>query len=292
MPELKKRCFIITPIGGDADSIRRHIDGIIDAAIRPALEQEYDIVVAHKIMDPGSITKQVITEIYKDELVVANLTNRNPNVMYELALRHCLGKPVIMIAEKGTSLPSDIIMERTIFYQNDALGTIELRENLKQVIASIDFEQMGSPIHDVIHDINATEKILEISRTADGGAVESGETLEFILEKLDGIESKLHSIRVGTTSSKFPRKNLFLFTYNVIDDQDDQERIGFELDKVSEVEPKLEFIDYKVIPSKKEIQIVTILYDRIDVPGVYRYFIKTLEKCGFEGIETKLRNAI
>lgn len=36
MPEQgmdKKRCFIITPIGNDNDSIRRHIDGIIDAAI-------------------------------------------------------------------------------------------------------------------------------------------------------------------------------------------------------------------------------------------------------------------
>ena len=31
------RCFIITPIGDDSDPIRRHIEGIIDAAIRPAL---------------------------------------------------------------------------------------------------------------------------------------------------------------------------------------------------------------------------------------------------------------
>ena len=68
----KDKCFIITPIGDDTDPIRRHIEGIIDAALRPALEDKYD-------------------------LVVANLTNRNPNVMYELALRHSLGKPVIMM---------------------------------------------------------------------------------------------------------------------------------------------------------------------------------------------------
>ena len=125
--EQEKKCFIITPIGSDTDPIRRHIEGIFEAAIRPALEHKYKLIIAHKIYEPGSITKQVISEIYNAELIIANLTNRNPNVMYELAFRHSLGKPVIMIAESGTSLPSDIIIERTIFYQNDAQGVIELK---------------------------------------------------------------------------------------------------------------------------------------------------------------------
>ena len=137
----KEKCFIITPIGDDADPIRRHIDGIIDAAIRPALGEKYEIEVAHQISEPGSITKQIIREIFSDKLAIANLTNKNPNVMYELAFRHSLGKPVIMIAEKGTPLPSDIIMERTIFYQNDARGVLELKENLIEAEESIDFDK-------------------------------------------------------------------------------------------------------------------------------------------------------
>lgn len=135
------RCFIITPIGDDSDPIRRHIEGIIEAAIRPALGAKYDLIVAHKISEPGSITKQIIKEIYADKLAIANLTNKNPNVMYELAFRHSLGKPVIMIAEKGTPLPSDIIMERTIFYQNDAQGVLELRDNIIAAEAKIDFDK-------------------------------------------------------------------------------------------------------------------------------------------------------
>ena len=110
MLEQKKKCFIITPIGDETEPIRRHIEGIIEAAIKPALGEKYDIIVAHEISEPGSITKQVINEIYQDDLVIANLTGKNPNVMYELALRHAIAKPAIMIAEKGTALPSDIIM--------------------------------------------------------------------------------------------------------------------------------------------------------------------------------------
>ena len=134
MPEQrtdKKRCFIITPIGNDNDSIRRHIDGIIDAAIKPALEPDYEVVAAHKITETGTITKQIIKEIYQDELAIANLTGNNPNVMYELAVRYCLGKPVLTIAEKGTSLPFDVMPERTIFYINDPQGSLDLKEAIK-----------------------------------------------------------------------------------------------------------------------------------------------------------------
>lgn len=37
----KKKCFIITPIGDDGTEIRRHIDGMIDAALRPILEERF-----------------------------------------------------------------------------------------------------------------------------------------------------------------------------------------------------------------------------------------------------------
>ena len=137
--EQEKKCFIITPIGSESDPIRRHIEGIIEAAIRPALGDKYELIVAHKIYEPGSITKQVISEIYNAELVIANLTNRNPNVMYELAFRHSLGKAAIMIAESGTNLPSDIIMERVIFYHNDAQGVLDLKEALVKAESEIDF---------------------------------------------------------------------------------------------------------------------------------------------------------
>lgn len=128
----KKKCFIVTPIGKENDPIRRHMDGIIDAGIKPVLGNEYEISVAHRIYQPGSINKQVIKEIYEADLVIANLTGNNPNVMYELSFRYSLGKPTIVIAEKGTSLPFDVIDERTFFYVNDFLGVLEL-QNLTSI---------------------------------------------------------------------------------------------------------------------------------------------------------------
>ena len=84
------RCFIITPIGDDSDPIRRHIEGIIDAAIRPALCDKYELVVAHKISEPGSITKQIIKEIYSDKSRVEDIHEAfsDPNVKMVIT---CLG---------------------------------------------------------------------------------------------------------------------------------------------------------------------------------------------------------
>ena len=182
----KEQCFIITPIGDENSEIRRHIEGIIDAVIKPALEEWYEIEVAHRISTPGSITKQIIEAIYNSKLVIANLTNCNPNVMYELALRHGIGKPVIMIAVEGTKLPSDIMMQRTIFYRNDALGVLELRDKLKNTAEKIDFEKKCGMVFEALGEISHDAAMLKKVAEKDS---DSREPLEYIMRRLDRIEA-------------------------------------------------------------------------------------------------------
>lgn len=105
----RRVCFVVSPIGGDGTETRRSIDGLMDAAIEPALvESGFEVSVAHRMVSPGSITNQVIELLLTADLVVANLTGLNPNVMYELAVRHAARKPVVTIAEIGTPIPFDL----------------------------------------------------------------------------------------------------------------------------------------------------------------------------------------
>ena len=287
----KDKCFIITPIGDDTDPIRRHIDGIIDAALRPALEDKYDLVVAHRISEPGSITKQIITEIYSAKLVVANLTNRNPNVMYELALRHSLGKPVIMIAEKGTPLPSDIVMERTIFYQNDARGVIELRESIAAAEKEIDYDKTESPIYNVLHDVLKDRQIIEFSESQSLSQEDDGNAtvLKYILQKLTNLEDAVQTSRPLMQNAESRRcfdGVVFAFSYVKSTQPYQVEKLLMRLQRVTQIEQDISVVDVHIYEERKKIWVYTMgLSDKSNASDIYRSFAKTLSQFGFEGVK-------
>ena len=287
----KDKCFIITPIGDDTDPIRRHIEGIIDAALRPALEDKYDLVVAHRICEPGSITKQIITEIYSAKLVVANLTNRNPNVMYELAFRHSLGKPVIMIAEKGTPLPSDIVMERTIFYQNDARGVIELRESIAAAEKEIDYDKTESPIYNVLHDVLKDRQIIEFSESQSISQEDDGNAtvLKYILQKLTNLEDAVQTSRPLMQNAESRRcfdGVVFAFSYVKSTQPYQVEKLLMRLQRVTQIEQDISVVDVHIYEERKKIWVYTMgLSDKSNASDIYRSFAKTLSQFGFEGVK-------
>ena len=177
----RKKCFIITPIGANGSPIRRATDGLINSAIKPALSDDYEITVAHEIALPGSITRQVISHILEDELVIANLTGLNPNVMYELAVRHATRKPIVTVAEEGTVLPFDISDERTIFYKNDMGGVQEIIPQLKEAAAEVvKSNEMDNPIYRVMKENIIKPQKIDVDAT------------RYILERLDSIEANFH----------------------------------------------------------------------------------------------------
>ena len=64
-------------------------------------------VRADGIASPGLITRQIVTHLIESDLVIADLSGHNPNVFYELALRHALKKPFVQMIHKGEDLPFD-----------------------------------------------------------------------------------------------------------------------------------------------------------------------------------------
>lgn len=197
---IKKSCFVITPIGKETDSIRRHIDGIIEAVIEPVLKKyDYEMYVPHQMSMPGSIDKQIIKKIYQCELVIVNLTDVNPNVMYELALRHCFGTPLIIIAEKDTKLPFDIENQRTIFYINDAKGVISLRTDLERAINELNGDNTyESPVITTLKEFKIEEKVInDKAISVDENEVDAWRV---IFEKLNRIEQCVNSGKYSNNS--------------------------------------------------------------------------------------------
>lgn len=100
----KNICFVISPIGDDNSDTRKRSDMVLKHIICPPIEQlGYEVIRADKISEPGIITTQIIQLIVDSALVIADLTERNPNVFYELALRHAIRKPLVQLIKNGKS---------------------------------------------------------------------------------------------------------------------------------------------------------------------------------------------
>lgn len=125
-----KVCFVISPIGEAESETRKRSDQVLKHVIRPAVQQcGYKAVRADEIDKPGLITSQVIQHIVNDDLVIADLTERNPNVFYELAIRHSIRKPLVQIIKKGEQIPFDIAGTRTIYVDHKDLDSVDNAKN-------------------------------------------------------------------------------------------------------------------------------------------------------------------
>jgi len=84
-----------------------------------------------------AIMSDVWSAIVNAELIIADCSNRNPNVFYELGIAHTLDKPVIMIAQNVEDIPFDIRHLRVIIYEYTLQGMKRFEKDLTDGIEKI-----------------------------------------------------------------------------------------------------------------------------------------------------------
>lgn len=148
----KRLCFVVGPIGSSGTEIRKHADMLLHGVVREAINDadlNYDIRRADEDTRPGMINDRIIHDILNADLVIADLTDLNPNVFYELGIRHAASKPTIHIAKINTKLPFDNAGHDTIFIDvSDWHDIGNARSRLRAAIKAIDEEsyRVSNPI--------------------------------------------------------------------------------------------------------------------------------------------------
>ena len=119
-------CFIICPLGDEFSETRKKSDTFLKFIFKPVLDaNNYKAIRADQIPKVGLITSQIINLIMESPLVIADLTDSNPNVFYELAIRHAIRKPYIQVITKGQKIPFDLSGIRTIEIDIKDLESVE-----------------------------------------------------------------------------------------------------------------------------------------------------------------------
>lgn len=113
--QFESTCFYIAPIGEEGSEPRKHSDLFLGSLVEPALEPfKLNVIRADAIDKPGVITRQIIEYIMRSRLVIAGLSFHNPNVFYELALRHAVKLPIVQIVRASDRVPFDVNQMRTV----------------------------------------------------------------------------------------------------------------------------------------------------------------------------------
>jgi hypothetical protein len=190
---LTKNCFVIGPIGEKDSEIRKRSDQILEYVIEPIVrELGYTLTRADQIPEPGIITRQIIERLLNDNLVIADLTSNNPNVTYELALRHAFNKPVIQLkdtSDEFSYLPFDIQGLRTIEVDYRFIKSMDdCKGEIKRQILEIEknSDKIDSPVSFALDSISVSKS----ENPKDRMLAEMASQLQDLASKYDSLLSK------------------------------------------------------------------------------------------------------
>ena len=131
----RRTAFIVMQFGVPYDQLYADV-------IRPVVaERGFDVIRADDDFGPGLIIADVVRRIQEAEVIIADITPENQNVFYEVGYAHALGKPTILLAEKGKRLPFDVSGFRTLFYENSIAGKAAVEQGLRRHVEAITRER-------------------------------------------------------------------------------------------------------------------------------------------------------
>ncbi len=127
----KPQAFVVMQFGGRYDEV---YDDVVKEVCK---SYEIKVLRADEVSGPGLIIGDIIREIFTSQLIIADITPSNPNVYFEVGYALALGKPMILLAQKGTSLPFDVAGFRVLFYEDTIGGKKKLEDGLKKHLDAI-----------------------------------------------------------------------------------------------------------------------------------------------------------
>lgn len=118
-------------------------------ALSTALQANgFDAIRADTSLNQQNVMRDVVVPLANSDLVVADMTGLNPNVMYEVGLAHALDRPVIMITQSIDELPFDLRSYRVLEYSPIVGFFDDFVTAFDDLLDQLGSATFGSPISD------------------------------------------------------------------------------------------------------------------------------------------------
>lgn len=130
--EIENTCFVVMPF----DSL---FQTQYERVIRPAVEQlGLKCIRGDEMYSKPQVMVDIWKSIRSSRLLVAELTDKDPNVFYEIGLAHALGKPIILLTRNEDDVPFDLKALRYRYYDvNDPFWGENLQKAIQLMILNV-----------------------------------------------------------------------------------------------------------------------------------------------------------
>jgi hypothetical protein len=196
----RPKCFVIMPISDVPNYESGHFGGVYEHLLKPAINNAgYTAVRSDDANKTDYIVVAIIQKILESEMILCDLSARNPNVMYELGIRHAFNKPVTLVRDKITDKVFDI---QGLRYQ-------EYDHSLRVDSVEKDIEKISKAIKETAaataDDINSVIQLagLKPAETPVNHTV-SGDT-QILLSAIASLERRLEPTDNRSKSQRFFR---------------------------------------------------------------------------------------
>jgi tetratricopeptide (TPR) repeat protein len=189
---MDKICFVIMPYGGSDESAKKRYTGIYQSIIAPAAARAgFRAKRSDLESSPGNIAHDIINELASASMVIADLSSANPNVFFELGIRHAFRKSgTVHIINKEHSIPFDVKNYRAIEYSTELADISTAIDQIYDAIQKREEspERSDNPVHDAIADLP-----INILAAGDHALREQIKQLQIRIDKLDDMNHKLQA---------------------------------------------------------------------------------------------------
>ena len=176
-------CFVIMPFSESSDTHSEEYWNLhYRDFLKPLIEEVPGLTASRSQPLRGDIIREIITHLVSDPIVVADLTDANPNVYWELGVRQSFMHGTITIAELGTRLPSDIGSKGTLFYHaQDHIKMEGFRKGFKRALEDC-VSNPSQPDSVVLEAITGRGTLFQIIRRD-----EAARRLEALVSELESL---------------------------------------------------------------------------------------------------------
>lgn len=191
MAKKVEECFVIMPISDPKGYEDGHFKHVYDDIVSKACEiAGYKPIRADDVNETNLIHADILRKIIDTPMAVCDLSNRNPNVLFELGIRQAFDKPVVLIQERGTLPIFDISILRYTEYHKERIYHNVLDDQQKIAIA-ITATKKATENGDGLNSIITLLSLTSPAEIKDFQQIESNPMMQLIMAEISSLKKEI-----------------------------------------------------------------------------------------------------